>query len=158
MAASTFSVERSATIAAHPGRVFEELVDFRNWPHWSPWEDLDPDIERTYSGPPRGTGSVYEWAGNRKAGKGRMEIIDTTEPERVQVDLRFLKPFKARNDCVFVLTPQGDSTHVSWSMSGDKSIVMRVMGVFVSMDKMIGPDFEKGLARLTAYAEGGRSA
>ncbi len=153
--AASFLVERSMTIDAPPARIFEEIVDFHNWPHWSPWEDLDPDLRRTYTGPVKGRGSVYAWAGNRKAGQGRMEVVEVRDEELVRIDLQFLKPFKARNDCVFALSDLDGATEVIWTMAGRVSPAMRVMGVFVGMDKMIGPDFEKGLARLKAYAEGG---
>jgi uncharacterized protein YndB with AHSA1/START domain len=156
MAEDTYTVERSTTIAAPAGRVYEQLADFHKWVNWSPWEDLDPALERTYSGAEAGTGAVYEWSGNRKAGTGRMEIVRTVEAERVDIDLQFIKPFKARNDTSFVLTQQGEgSTDVLWTMTGQKSLMTKVMGIFSSMDKMIGPDFEKGLDRLKRVSETG---
>jgi uncharacterized protein YndB with AHSA1/START domain len=154
MAADNWTVERSTTIDAAPERVYEHLADFHKWRSWSPWEDLDPDLQRDYSGPESGTGSVYRWSGNRKAGSGRMEIVSAVDRERVDIDLEFLKPFKARNDTSFVLTPQGESTQVLWHMTGKKTVAMKVMSMFGGMDKMIGPDFEKGLSRLKGVAEG----
>jgi hypothetical protein len=150
-----YVVEREQRIHASPAAVQERIVDFRRWQAWSPWEDVDPALRRSYSGAPSGVGAVYEWEGNRKAGKGRMEIT-SVEPDRsVAVDLQFLKPFKARNVTTFTTEPQGDDTLVRWSMTGPRTFMTRVMGIFSSMDKMIGPDFEKGLDRLKADAEAG---
>jgi Polyketide cyclase / dehydrase and lipid transport len=150
-----YVVEREQRVHASPGAVQERLVDFRRWQAWSPWEDLDPALRRSYSGAPSGVGAVYEWEGNRKAGKGRMEIT-SVEPDRsVAIDLRFLKPFKASNVTTFTTEAQGDETLVRWSMTGPRTLMTRVMGIFTSMDKMIGPDFEKGLERLKADVEAG---
>lgn len=153
MAHDNYTVERSTTIAATPQRVYEQLADFHNWTNWSPWEDVDPNLQRTYSGADSGTGAVYAWSGNRKAGQGRMEIIDAAEPSKVQIDLVFEKPWKARNDTVFAISPQGDGSHVTWTMTASKTLLTKVMGIFTSMDKMVGPDFEKGLARLKGTTE-----
>jgi uncharacterized protein YndB with AHSA1/START domain len=150
----TWTVERSTTIAAPAERIYEHLADFHQWRGWSPWEDLDPALQRDYSGAGSGTGAVYRWSGNRKAGSGRMEIVSAVAGERVDIDLEFLKPFKARNDTSFVLTPQGDSTGVLWTMTGRKTLALKVMSMFGGMDKMIGPDFEKGLDRLRSVTEG----
>ena len=150
-----YVVEREQRIHASPAAVQERIVDFRRWQAWSPWEDVDPALRRSYSGAPSGVGAVYEWEGNRKAGKGRMEIT-SVEPDRsVAVDLQFLKPFKAHNVTTFTTEQQGDDTLVRWSMTGPRTFMTRVMGIFSSMDKMIGPDFEKGLDRLKADAEAG---
>jgi len=149
----TWTVERSTTVDAPPERVYAQLADFHNWRHWSPWEHLDPDLQRTYSGAPSGTGAGYAWSGNRKAGQGRMEIVDATQPSRVAIDLVFEKPWKARSDTVFTVRPQGTGSHVTWTMVGQKTFMTKVMGVFTSMDRLVGGDFEKGLARLKAAAE-----
>jgi hypothetical protein len=150
-----YVVEREQRIHASPAAVQERIVDFRRWQAWSPWEDVDPALRRSYSGAPSGVGAVYEWEGNRKAGKGRMEIT-SVEPDRsVAVDLQFLKPFKAHNVTTFTTEQQGDDTIVRWSMTGPRTFMTRVMGIFSSMDKMIGPDFEKGLDRLKADVEAG---
>ena len=153
MAADTYTVTRSAHIDAPPARVYAQIVNFRNWTRWSPWEGLDPQLERTYSGAESGRGSVYRWSGNRKAGQGRMEMTDVTEPSRVQIDLAFEKPWKSRNETVFSIEPDGSGSSVTWTMTGTKTLMTKVMGLFTSMDKMIGPDFEKGLARLKATTE-----
>lgn len=133
--------------------MYEQIVNFHNWTNWSPWEDVDPDLQRTYSGAPAGVGAAYAWSGNRKAGQGRMEIVHATEPSRVRIDLRFQKPFKARNDTEFTVEQSGSGSHVIWSMTGRKTLMTKVMGLFTSMDKMVGPDFEKGLARLKTTTE-----
>jgi uncharacterized protein YndB with AHSA1/START domain len=151
MAGDTFTVERSAEIGAPPERVWAALVDFHEWPKWSPWEELDPDVRRTYEGPDSGVGAAYRWEGNRKAGAGRMEITEATAPSGLVIDLRFLKPFKSENTTRFTLAPGGEGTRVTWTMTGPKTFMTRVTGIFKSMDKMIGPDFEKGLQQLDAY-------
>jgi hypothetical protein len=153
MADDTYRVERSAMIDASPPRIYDQVANFHNWVDWSPWEDVDPELKRTYSGAESGSGAVYRWSGNRKAGQGRMEITDATEPSRVQIDLVFEKPWKARNDTVFTIQPEGSGSRVTWSMTGKKTLMTKVMGVFKSMDKLLGPDFEKGLGRLKATTE-----
>ena len=153
MADETYTVSREARIDAPPVRIYEQIVDFRNWPHWSPWEDLDPELRRTYSGAESGKGSVYAWSGNRKAGKGHMEIIEAAEPSRVQIDLVFEKPWKARNDTVFTIEPEGSGSRVTWSMTGKKTLMTKAMGIFTSMDNLVGSDFEKGLQQLKATTE-----
>ena len=153
MADDSYTVERSTTIAAPPARVYAEIVDFHNWTKWSPWEDLDPALSRDYSGAASGPGAVYSWSGNRKAGKGRMTITDAAEPSTVRIDLLFEKPFKARNDTVFSIRPDGDGSRVTWTLTGKQTLATRVMAVFKSMDSLVGPDFEKGLARLKATTE-----
>ena len=146
--ANEFEVVRDTTIPAPRDAVFALLVDFHRWIEWSPWEDLDPDLSRTYSGPPSGVGAVYEWVGNRKAGAGRMEITDADAPSRLVIALQFIKPFKSSSTTTFTLDERDGGTHVTWRMVGPKTFMTRVMGVFMSMDKMVGRDFEKGLTRL----------
>jgi Polyketide cyclase / dehydrase and lipid transport len=148
----TYEVVRTRTIDAPTAVIHDLITDFQEWRRWSPWEDLDPDLQRTYSGAERGVGSVYEWSGNRKAGQGRMEVTGD-EPLEVVVAVTFLKPFKSASTATFTLAPAGAGTEVTWTMVGPKTIATRVMGLFTSMDKMIGPDFEKGLTRLKAAAE-----
>jgi uncharacterized protein YndB with AHSA1/START domain len=153
MADDTYTVQRSITIDARPERVYEQIADFHNWRNWSPWEDVDPKLKRTYAGANAGVGAVYGWSGNRQAGQGRMRITDAMQPTRLQIDLMFEKPWKARNDTVFTIEPQGAGTRVTWSMTGRKTVMTKVMGIFKSMDSLLGPDFEKGLSRLKAVAE-----
>ncbi len=150
---STFQVDRKIVIAAAPNTIFGYLDDFRQWTKWSPWEGLDPNLKRTYGGAERGVGATYEWAGNSKAGQGAMSITEAVPGAKVSLDLRFLKPFATHHRTEFDLaaTPQG--TRLSWAMTGTNSLPMKVMGMFMSMDKMIGKDFEKGLAALKELCE-----
>jgi hypothetical protein len=150
---NTFRVERSITINASPQKVATLINDFHQWNAWSPWAQLDPAMKTTYSGPASGPGSVYEWEGNSKVGKGRMEIL-SAEPEKTSIKLDFLKPFEGHNTADFVLEPQGTATRVNWIMYGPMDLFPgKLMSVFTSMDKMIGPDFDKGLANMKAAAE-----
>lgn len=153
MADDTYVVTRSILIDAPPERVRELLVDFHAWRQWSPWEDLDPEMERSYAGPDRGKGATYAWSGNRKAGAGTMEITAVNDRE-VEIGLVFTRPFKATNSTAFRLEP-GDAggTEVTWSMTGRRTVMTRIMEVFRSMDAMMGPDFERGLGRLKGVAE-----
>jgi uncharacterized protein YndB with AHSA1/START domain len=153
MAADTYTVRRAETIDAPPKRVYDQIADFHRWTSWSPWEDVDPQLRRTYSGAPAGAGAVYTWSGNRKAGQGRMEIVEATEPSKVRIDLTFEKPWKARNDTEFTIEPQGAGSRVTWAMTGKKTLMTKVMGVVMSMDKLLGRDFEKGLRRLKETTE-----
>ena len=146
-------VQRSATIKAPPARVFPLINDFHSWSAWSPYEKVDPAMKKTYTGPANGKGAVYEWEGNSQVGKGRMEITDTSDPSRVTIKLDFIKPFEGHNVAEFTLVPQGDSTVVTWAMDGPSPYVVKLMGVFVNMDNMIGKDFETGLTNLRTLAE-----
>jgi uncharacterized protein YndB with AHSA1/START domain len=150
-----FEVVRSATIAAPRERVHSLIDDFHAWRSWSPWEDVDPDLKRDYSGAESGVGARYAWEGNRKAGKGNMEIT-SSEPEEVDVRLAFEKPWKATNKVVFELAPSGDAaTDVTWRMTGTTKGFAALFSKVVSMDRMVGKDFEKGLARMKSAAESG---
>ncbi|HEX8167407.1 MAG TPA: SRPBCC family protein, partial [Beijerinckiaceae bacterium] len=159
---ATFRIARSIRIAAPPQRIFALIDDFRAWSAWSPWEKMDPALKRTHGGAPRGTGAVYAWEGNRKVGQGRMEIVEASPPSRIAIRLDFLKPFEAHNTAEFTLVPEGDATgavtEVTWAMTGPNVFMGKVMGVFVDMDRMIGRDFERGLANLKAAAEGSPSS
>lgn len=148
---SEFTLSRSTRIQADGARVHALLDDFREWQTWSPWEGLDPDLRREYTGPDHGVGSTYHWSGNRKAGEGQMRITKST-PSAVVVDLAFLKPFKATNVTTFTIAPAGDATDVTWTMAGTRRMLMGVLGSLF-FDKAIGADFEKGLASLKQQAE-----
>jgi uncharacterized protein YndB with AHSA1/START domain len=150
----SFRVERAASIAAPPAKIFALLEDFRAWPSWSPWEKLDPHMQRTHSGAASGVGAAYAWSGNSKAGAGRMEIMGAAPPSRLTIRLDFLRPFKTTNTCEFVLTPKEGGTHVSWAMSGPSPLMSKLFGLFVNMDQMIGRDFEAGLANMKRVTEG----
>ncbi|HEX3142296.1 MAG TPA: SRPBCC family protein [Rhizobacter sp.] len=149
----SFSVQRSATIKAPPEKIFPLINDFHQWPAWSPWERLDPAMQRTHGGPPAGTGATYAWVGNNKVGEGRMEIQESAPSSKVSIKLDFLKPFEAHNTADFTLHPQGDSTQVTWVMHGPAPYVTKLMTVFMSMDAMVGKDFEAGLANMKAAVE-----
>ncbi|HEY3635879.1 MAG TPA: SRPBCC family protein [Caldimonas sp.] len=148
-----FAVRRSAAIRAAPDRIYPLLADFRQWPAWSPWEKLDPEMKRTLSGAPMGSGAVYAWDGSSKVGAGRMEIRDVVPPSKVVIQLDFIRPFEGHNVTEFTLAPRGEATEVQWTMRGPATFVMKLMGLFTNMDKMIGKDFETGLANLKAVAE-----
>ncbi len=151
----SYSVTRSTTVDAPAHEVHALIDDFHAWTQWSPWEDLDPELQRTYSGSERGVGAVYQWSGNRKAGQGRMEVTRSS-PESVEVALDFLKPFKSSSTTTFSLVTSGNGTVVEWRMTGEQKGLMSALGKVYSMDRLIGPDFEKGLARLKAVVERSR--
>jgi hypothetical protein len=146
-----FSLSRGTRIHADAASVHALIDDFREWQKWSPWEGVDPDLRREYSGPDHGVGSTYHWSGNKKAGEGEMRITAST-PAAVVVDLEFLKPFKATNVTTFTLAAVGDATEVTWTMTGSRSAIMSLAGRLF-FDKAIGHDFEKGLAALKQEAE-----
>ena len=148
----TFRVERSAQISAPPQKILALVNDFHQWGAWSPYEKLDPTMKRTYAGTAAGAGAVYEWEGNSKAGQGRMQIIDAA-PTRTAIQLDFIKPFAAHNIAAFTAQPQGAVTRVTWSMEGPAPFIHKVLGLFLNMDKMVGGDFETGLANLKTLAE-----
>jgi uncharacterized protein YndB with AHSA1/START domain len=149
----TFRVERATTVQAPPEKIFPLINDFHGWSSWSPWEKVDPAMKRTYSGVAKGQGAVYEWDGNNKIGKGRMEITEVSPPNKVTIKLDFLKPFEGHNVAEFTLVPRGGSTDVTWAMHGPSRFLTKMIQVFVSMDSMIGKQFETGLANLKALTE-----
>lgn len=149
---ATFRVERSAEVPAPPSEVFGYINDFHRWTDWSPWEGLDPNLRRTYSGADSGKGASYAWAGNSKAGQGRMTITESVPNEKVVIDLRFEKPFPARNTTEFHFRPTGNGTHVQWVMHGENSAMGKVMSLFGGMDRFVGKDFERGLVGLRKRA------
>lgn len=151
--ADTFTVERETVVDATPAAIYESLVDFHHWEAWSPWEGLDPSMTRTYGGAAAGVGATYAWHGNRKVGEGRMEIVRADAHTLVGIKLEFLKPFKAQNDTTFTIDAGDAGSTVTWSMTGTKTFMTRVMGIFWPMDKVVGKDFEKGLARLKSVTE-----
>ena len=149
---SGFAVSRSTTVIADPAQVHGLINSFHEWTAWSPWEDLDPELQRDYTGPESGVGARYAWSGNRKAGQGSMEITSST-PDEIGLRLAFLRPFKSSNVVTFSLVPAVDGTEVTWLMTGEQRGLMGLVGRVISMDKLIGKDFEKGLTRLKAVAE-----
>ncbi len=149
----TFRVQRAASIKAPPERIFALINDFHSWRAWSPYEQKDPAMKRTHSGAARGKGAAYEWQGNREIGHGRMEITDATSPSRLTIKLDFVKPFEAHNIVEFTLEPKGDETSVTWALHGASPYFAKLLGLFFDMDRMVGADFEQGLANLKAVAE-----
>ena len=150
---STFRVVCAISIKAPPTRIFPAINDFRKWTAWSPYENKDPGMKRTISDPASGKGATYAWAGNKNIGIGSMEITESLSPSRVALKLDFTKPFEAHNLVVFALEPQGDSTLVTWAMQGPVPYIAKIAHVVFNMDKMVGKDFEIGLANLKALAE-----
>jgi uncharacterized protein YndB with AHSA1/START domain len=148
----TFRLERSTVIKAAPEKIFPFVHDFRRWTAWSPWEKIDADLKRDYGGAASGKGATYAWEG-KKAGSGRMEIMEATPSSRVLIKLDFMKPFEAHNTAEFTFTPERDGTRVDWAMYGPNRFISKLMSVFFNFDKLVGKDFEKGLAALKASAE-----
>ena len=148
-----FAVSRSTTVIADPARVHGLINSFHAWTAWSPYEKLDPAMKRVHAGAPQGVGAIYEWEGNSKAGAGRMEIKEVQVPSRVAIQLDFTKPVEGHNIAELSLEPRAGGTEVIWSMRGPSPYLMKLMGVFVNLDRMIGGDFETGLSNLKAVAE-----
>jgi hypothetical protein len=147
-------IQRSALIQAPPEAIYPYIADFKNWKLWSPYEKLDPNMTKTLSGAPNGVGAVYTWSGNRKAGEGRMEISETVPPTKVIIKLDFTRPMRANYIADFTLAPSGGVTMVTWEMHAPNPYIGKVVGTVINMDRMIGRDFETGLAALKALAEG----
>ena len=146
-------VQRAISIKAPPERIFSLISDFHQWLAWSPYEQKDPAMKRTYGGAERGTGAVYAWDGDGNVGSGRMEILETSAPQKIVIKLDFFKPFEGHNTAEFTMLPQGDGTHVTWLMHGPANFMSRLIQVFLNLDKMIGKDFEAGLANLKTLTE-----
>jgi len=149
----SFRIERSASIKAPPDKVFAQINDFHRWTAWSPWEKLDPQLKRAYTGAESGKGAAYAWEGNRNVGSGRMEITDSTQASKIVIKLDFISPFEGHNIAEFTLQPDAQGTTVTWAMFGPSPYISKLMGVFFSMDSMIGGYFEQGLASLKAISE-----
>jgi hypothetical protein len=149
----SFKVQRTTKIKAPPDKIFPLINDFNNWGSWSPWENVDPAMKRTHSGAASGKGAVYEWDGNSKVGSGRMEITDASAPSKVTIKLDFLKPMEGHDTAEFTLAPEGDSTNVTWAMRGPAPFISKVMQVFISMDSLLGKEFDTGLANMKSAAE-----
>lgn len=147
-------VQRQAQIKAPADRIFALINDFQRWRDWSPYEAKDPNMTRDLSGPAAGKGAVYAWNGNNEVGQGRMEILASTAPEKITIQLNFLKPMENQGIAEFTLAPAGDVTEVTWTMTMPAPLLSKVMSVFFDLDQMIGKDFEAGLANLKARTEG----
>ena len=149
----TFRIERSTSIKAPPEKIFPLINDFHRWAEWSPWEKIDPAVRRSYLGADSGKGAVYVWMGNKDVGHGNMKIIESTPSSNVVIKIDFIQPFEAHNTIEFTLERQGDATKVTQAMYGPSPFISKLMGLFCSMDKMVGQKFEEGLASLKSIAE-----
>ncbi len=150
---NTLRIQRSARIEAEPMTVYAWLDDFHKWSEWSPWERLDPALQRTFSGTASGKGAVYAWQGNKKVGSGRMEILESSAPGSLRIKLDFFTPFEAHNVAIFVLTPGGGGTDITWTMEGPADFRSKLMSTLINMDKLVGKDFEAGLSNLKGLSE-----
>ena len=148
-----FRVARGTTISAPPPVVFSEVNDLHQWDNWSPWAKLDPQMKTTHAGATAGKGAVYTWSGNNTVGEVRMTIIESRPNELVRINLEFIKPFAATNTTDFTFKSDTGQTSVTWSMAGENNFFGKAMCLFMNMDKMVGGDFEKGLAALKSVAE-----
>jgi uncharacterized protein YndB with AHSA1/START domain len=146
-------VQRSITINAPPERIFPLISDFHQWRHWSPYEQKDPAMKRTYDGAANGKGAIYAWDGDKNVGSGRMEILEATPSQKIVIKLDFFTPFEGHNTAEFTMLPQGDGTHVTWLMHGPARFMTKLIQVFMNLDNMIGKDFEAGLANLKKVSE-----
>lgn len=151
---AAYSVTRSASINAPPAEVYGLISDFHKWEGWSPWTKLDPAIKTTFDGPVAAPGSIYKWAGNDQAGEGQMTILEATPPGAVKIKLDFVKPFASTSTTLFRIEGDGAASKVTWTMSGDNNFLSKAFCLFMGgMDRMVGPDFEKGLAQMKALLE-----
>jgi hypothetical protein len=150
---AAFRISRSMVMNASPVKVFAQVNDFHNWEAWSPWAKLDPESKVTFEGAESGQGAIFKWAGNDKVGEGRQEIIQSKSAEFVRIKIDFIKPFPASNDVEFTFQPEGNETMVTWSMSGKNNFLAKAVTLVIDCEKMVAPDFEKGLANLKAVVE-----
>jgi uncharacterized protein YndB with AHSA1/START domain len=150
---SEFRVARTATVDAPVPVVFAQVNDFHRWAAWSPYEKRDPAMRKSYEGASAGTGAVYTWSGNKEVGEGRTTIVESRPNDLIRIRLEFEKPFKATSTAEFTFRPEGDRTAVTWSLTGRNSFPTKAVGLFMNMDRMIGRDFEEGLAQLKSVAE-----
>jgi hypothetical protein len=147
-----FSVSRSATMAASPAAVYDVVNDFHKWETWSPWAKLDPNCKNDFSGPTSGVGSKFAWDGNSEVGTGNMEIVESVPNDHIKLRLEFVRPFAGVSDTLFTFKPAGDKTDVTWTMSGKNGFMGKAMSLIMNCDKMVGPQFEKGLASMEQAA------
>jgi hypothetical protein len=150
---SGFRVSRTTRMRAPAPAVFEQVNDFHNWEVWNPWGKLDPAMKQTYQGALTGTGAVYTWTGNKEVGEGRMTIIESRPNDLIRIKLEFFRPFAATNIAEFTFRPEGDQTAVTWNMTGKNNFMAKAIHLFMNMDKMIGAQFERGLAQMKSVVE-----
>ena len=154
----TYHVERSTTISASPEVVYAQVADFHKWEAWSPWGKLDPNMKTNFGGTPGTVGSSYSWVGNDDVGEGKMTVLAVEPNKRVEINLQFIKPFESAAINAFALESSGKETKVTWLMDGKNNFISKAMTLFMNMDKMIGKDFEKGLADMKKVAEAAPAA
>ena len=149
-----FRIARATTIAATPADVFAHVNDFHKWEEWSPWAKLDPTMKASYEGTNAGEGSSYAWTSeDNKVGEGRMTITQVKAPETILISLQFVRPMKGDNVTEFRFEPQGSGTQVSWIMTGKNNLIAKAIHMLLDIDKMVGRDFDKGLAQLKQVSE-----
>ena len=148
-----FSVSRSASMAATPAAVFTQLNDFHKWEAWSPWAKMDPNAKNNFEGPTSGEGAKFAWDGNSDVGAGNMTITESVPNDHVRIRLEFVRPFAGVNDTLFTIKPAGEKTNVTWTMSGRNNFITKAISLFMDCDKMVGPQFEKGLASMETAAQ-----
>jgi uncharacterized protein YndB with AHSA1/START domain len=153
MQPADFRVERSATIPGPPEEVFAQVNDFHAWKEWSPWAKLDPQSKETYEGSAAGTGAIFKWSGNNEVGEGMMTLTDSQPNDLIRIKLDFIRPFAATNTTEFTFKPEGDQTLVTWSMSGQNTFMSKAIHLVMDMDKMVGGNFEQGLAQMKSVVE-----
>jgi len=152
----TFRVTRSALISAPAAAVFAQMNDFHKWEDWSPWAKLDPAMQQTYEGASAGAGAIYTWAGSSKVGEGKMTLLESRSHDLIRINLEFLKPVASACLMEFTFKPEASGTAVTWEMTGTNNFVGKAFSLFMNMDKMVGGDFEKGLAQIKSIAETAR--
>ena len=148
-----FPVSRSATVSAPPAAVFAQVNDFHKWEAWSPWAKLDPSAKNSFEGPSAGTGAIFKWSGDNNVGAGTMTVTESRPSELIRIKIDFLKPFEATNTAEFTFKPEGNQTLVTWSMFGTNNFIAKAFCLFNNMDKMLGGEFEKGLAQMKVAAQ-----
>jgi uncharacterized protein YndB with AHSA1/START domain len=158
MQPNEYSIERSTVIAAPPDAIFPHVNDLEQWSDWSPWKELDPDAKMVISTPSAGTGANFAWSGNDKVGEGTLTILESQPPERIEVEQVFARPMVGSARMIFSFTPEADGTQVTWRMQGENGFLGKAMCLFMSMEKMIGPDFERGLASIKRVVEAEKTA
>jgi uncharacterized protein YndB with AHSA1/START domain len=148
-----FIVSRSLSIDAPPEKVFPLIDNLHSFALWSPYEKKDPEMKRAFLGPEAGKGAIYDWDGNGEVGSGRLEIIESVPPSKVRIALDMKRPLEASNTVTFTLQPKGNATEVTWMLEGKTPFIGKIMHVLMNIDRMVGRDFEEGLASLKSLAE-----
>jgi uncharacterized protein YndB with AHSA1/START domain len=153
MRPAQYRVARSVTVAAPGQAVFAQVNDFHKWEAWNPWGKIDPAMKHSYEGAPAGTGAIYTWVGNKEVGEGRMTVIESRPSDLIRIKMEFFKPFAGNSIAEFTFKPEGNQTAVTWSMTGENNFMAKAIHLFINMDKMIGGQFEKGLAQIKSLVE-----